>query len=201
MLDKIFSLANGRAALAAFAVLFVSSVVLALINPKNEIQKDLGCDYVATDSTFLYKIGRVKKMFERYDEPQFNRRHFAAHRRFILVHDLVYPLCYAIPSVILLAYFFPVLFPGRGGALRLMVLLPILAMLFDYAENFTMLNYLANYKQDSATPAGMLEVSRLLTAAKLSTLYLTLLILFGVGAWRLAQYREALVTGRAGPVG
>jgi hypothetical protein len=188
MLDTLFDAASGRVALVAFAVLFVATLVISFVNPKNKIRKDLKCDYVATDSTFLYKIEDVTKMLGQY-KPE----HYEAHESFILVYDLVYPLCYAIPSVLILAYFFPALFPGSRGWTRLLVLLPLAAMFFDYAENFTMLAFLRNYRENPATPLKLLELSRLFTVVKLSLLLVSMLILFGFGARGLARLRDSVL--------
>jgi len=187
MLEAIFNAANGRVALAAFAVFFVATVALNFINPKNKIRKDLKCDYIATDSTFLYDVDDVKKMLGQY-KPE----HYEAHESFILVYDLIYPLCYGIPSMLILAYFFPVLFPGKGGSLRLLVLLPVVAMLCDYAENFTMLAFLRSFRENPKTTLGLLYLSRTFTATKLSLILLSLIILLGFGARALARVRGSV---------
>lgn len=185
MLDKIFAAATGRVALVALAVLLASSYALKTFSPKNDLVRDLGPAYVSTDNppetegTLWYGAARLAGMFGLY-EP----RHYDAHERFILRWDLVYPLLYAIPLVLLLAY----LFPWRGGGPRRLVLLPLAVMVFDYCENFTMLALLRSFRANARTPAALLELSRACTVAKL-LLFLTVFLL-------LAGFFVAFVVGR-----
>ena len=182
MLDAIFNAATGRVTLVAFILFVLSTVALDRLNPKNLIRKELKDDYVATDSTFLYDTAKVTKMLARY-EP----RHYEAHESFILRYDLVYPLCYSIPSVLLLAFFYP----WGGAGPRWLVLLPLAAMVFDYAENFTMLAFLRRFRADPQTQLKLLDVSRAFTVAKLSLLVLSLAILILFVGWRLFAGRRA----------
>ncbi len=187
MVRALFAAANGRVTLVAFALLVAATLALHLLNPKNEIERDLGGDSVATDSTFLYETAAVTKMLGRYGP-----EHYRAHESFIRVYDFAYPPFYAVPCALVLAYFFPVLFPGRGGRLRWLVLLPLAAMAFDYAENFTMLSFLRSYRADPQTPTTVLEVSRAFTNAKLFLLLASDLILLAFGALALIRLRRSL---------
>lgn len=203
MVNLIFRVAKGWATLLAFALMLVATIALDRTNPKNKIRKELCCDYVATDST-LYSIGCdmtcdscaekcepcVERMLARY-----GREHFKAHRSFIKLYDLVYPPFYAVPLTLLLAYFFPVLFPGRGGRYRWLVLLPLAAMAFDYAENFTMLSVLDNYDAGRGLLRATLEVSRVFTVLKLALLSAIMFILFFFGARALVRLRADLTGG------
>ena len=194
MVRALFAAADGRVTLVAFALLVAATLALYLSNPKNEIQRDLGDDYVATDSTFRYETAAVTKMLGRY-RPE----HYRAHESFIRVYDFVYPPFYAIPCALLLAYFFPVLFPGRGGRLRWLVLLPLAAMAFDYAENFTMLSFLRSYRDDPLTPLTTLEVSRAFTNVKLLLLLVSDLILLVFGTLALIRLRRSLDSRQVRP--
>ena len=198
MVKAIFAAAGGRVTLIAFALLVASTLTLYFVNPKNEIKKGLGCDYVATDSTFLYETGAVTKMLGKYQQ---RPEYYAAHESFIRVYDFVYPPFYAIPCALVLAYFFPVLFPGRGGWLRWLVLLPLAAMAFDYAENFTMLSFIRSFRDDPQTPLTLLEVSRAFTNAKLLLLLACDLILLVFGALALIRLRRTLESPAARPRG
>ncbi|MCA1620899.1 MAG: hypothetical protein LC795_16650 [Acidobacteria bacterium] len=191
MVKALFAAAGGRVTLIAFALLVAATLALYLVNPKNEIKRDLGADYVATDSTFLYETSAVTKMLGRY-RPE----HYSAHESFVRVYDFVYPPFYAIPCALVLAYFFPVLFPGRGGGLRWLVLLPLAAMAFDYAENFTMLSFLRSYRADPLTPLTTLEVSRAFTNVKLLLLLVSDLVLLVFGALALIRLRRSLESPR-----
>jgi hypothetical protein len=177
MLDTLFTVATGKVALVAFAVFVLSSLVLGRFNPKNEIREDLGSSYISTDSPFQtkdpswYDTGRVTAMLRGYDKDP--DRYYGLHRSFILGWDLFYPLCYGIPSILLLAYFCP----WRSGSPRWLVLLPLATMAFDYGENFTMLAFLSRFRTNHETPLGLLEASRLFTSAKWLGVSITLVVL------------------------
>lgn len=189
MLDSVFAAATGKVVLIASAVFVISTLAMGWLNPKNKIQKDLGSDYISTDSPFQtkdpfwYDTGRVTGMLTRYDEDP--ERFYGLHRSFILGWDLIYPLCYGIPSILLLAY----LCPWRDGPARWLVLLPLATVAFDYAENFTMLAFLRRFRANHATPLGLLEASRLFTNAKWLGVALTLavLLLFIAGGFFLRR--------------
>lgn len=193
MLDAIFTAATGKVTIIAFAVLVVATIALAIVNPKHKIREDLKSDYVSTDSDIKFRIDDIKDMLKLYDkkperyEDGTKPEHYKAHESFILVYDLIYPLCYAIPGVLLLAHFFPVTW--RGGSLRLLVLLPLLAMIFDYAENFTMLFFLRRFRLNPETPLLLLKVSRTLTVMKWGVVVIILLILLIFGARSLVRLR------------
>lgn len=178
MLDSVFVAATWKAALAAIVVLLASSYVLDKYSPKNEIQAALKDAYVSTDNpyktecTLWYDTSRVTNMLRLYNEPKNYPALYDAHRKFILRHDLVYPLCYAIPGIILFAF----LYPWRGGP-RWLVLVPLAAMAFDYAENFTMLAFLGRFRANPETPLTLLELSRVFTLAKNCLILLSLTLL------------------------
>jgi hypothetical protein len=187
MLDKVFAAATGKVALVALAVLLVSTYAIKNFSPKTGIAEALGKDYISTDNppetehALWYDTARVTNMLGRY-----KLEHYSAHERFILGHDLVYPLCYAIPLALLLAY----LCPWRGGRARLLVLLPPAVMALDYVENFTMLAFLKNFRANPQTPLALLEVSRAFTFAKLCLLMLTFaVLLFFLIAFVASRFR------------
>lgn len=183
MLDALFAVATWKIALAAFVVFLLSSVALDRLSPKNAIRDDLKEHYVATDNptktegSLRYSTSRVTEMLRRYDP---ERGHFEAHQRFILLYDLIYPLCYGLGGVYVLAF----LCPWRTGWARWLVLLPLAAMLFDYVENFTMLAVITHFRQHQQAPLALLEVSRAFTVAK----QLVLILLLGVLAVFLAGF-------------
>lgn len=174
MLDTLFANVTGKVALVALAVLLASTYVIRNYSPKRSIEDHLKDDYIATDSTFLYDTGRVTKMLKRYEAADYE-----AHESFILRWDLVYPLCYGLSSILILAYFCP----WRGGWARWLVLLPLVTMAFDYTENFTMLAFLRSFRLNQQTPLTLLEVSRVFTAAKILMIFISfaVLIIFVVG--------------------
>ena len=171
--------------IAALVVYLASTALLGAFSPKNKIKAELGPAYVATDSKPLYDVGKVEKMFGLYRRPD----HFAAHIRFIY-YDLVYPLCYGLPLVLLLAYFYPAQPPGGARQWGWLVLLPLLAMLLDYAENFTMLSVVKAAEAGPEVPLATLKASRTFTGLKWLTLILSLIIFLGFAACAQARLRE-----------
>ena len=171
MLDALFAVVTWKVALAALAVIVVSTLVLGRYNPKDEIRARLGAAYVSTDNPYKtekslwYSTARVTAMLKLYEADDYR-----AHQKFILIHDLIYPLCYGIAGVYLLTF----LSPWREGPARLLVLLPLVTMLLDYVENFTMLAVLAHFRKYQQTPPTLLEVSRAFTFAKHLALLLSL---------------------------
>ena len=187
MLDKVFAAATGKVALVAFAVLLVSTYAIKNFSPKEGIAEALGTDYVSTDNppetehALWYDTARVTNMLGKY-KPE----HYSAHESFILGHDLVYPLCYAIPGALLLAYFCP----WRGGRARRLVLLPPAVLALDYVENFTMLAFLYRFRASQQTSLTLLEVSRAFTFAKLCLLLLWFAVMaFFVVAFAASRLR------------
>lgn len=197
MLNWLFAAANGRAALGALALLLVSTWLLGRASPKNKIIEKLGDAYVSTDMKFRYDIEKAGKMFRLYKErpAEEQRELFEAHTRFLTFHDRIYPLCYAIPLVLLLAYFYPPQPPGAGRPFGALVLLPLLAMLFDYAENQTILSVLGSVETTGQVPVKALGWARRFTAAKIILLGASLLLLLGFAACAQVRLRE-LVAGR-----
>lgn len=171
MLDALFAVATWKVALAALAVIAVSTLVIGRYSPKEEIRGRLGTAYVSTDNpyktekTLWYDTARVTAMLGRYGADDYR-----AHQKFILIYDLIYPLCYGIAGVYLLAF----LSPWHEGPARLLVLLPLVTMFLDYVENFTMLAVLSHARTHQRTPLALLEVSRAFTFAKHVTLFLSL---------------------------
>jgi hypothetical protein len=117
--------------------------------------------------------------------------HYEAHRAFLRGYDLVYPVLYGVPLSIILAYFFPVLFPGGGRRWRWLVLLPLAAVAFDYAENVTVLSALDYYEATRQLSLGQFQAARLFTAAKLLLLLASALVLLVFGARALVRLRRA----------
>jgi hypothetical protein len=133
---------------------------------------------------------RLYKAKDRPEEEQ--RQLFAAHRRFLTFHDRIYPLCYAVPLVLLLAYFYPPQPAGEGRRFAPLVLLPLLAMLFDYAENQTILSVLDSVETTGQVPLKALGWARLFTAAKIILLFASLLLLLGFATCAQVRLRELI---------
>lgn len=198
MLDKLFTFATWYVALASLLVLVVAMVLLTLSNPKQAIEKGLNRDYVATDSPFQtegfhwygYDTARVVNMLTKYNgDPD---HFYGLHERFILRHDLVFPVCYGLAFLFMLAYL-----QGQvGGVPRWVALvLPLAAVTFDYAENFTMLAFLRAFRRNPQAPLTLLEFSRAFTVAKWAAVMLTLIAL---GVLLVACIVSRFRTGPAG---
>jgi len=191
MLNWLFGIAaHWWVALGAFLLLLGSAMVLERTNPKKEIIKKLCDNYVSTDSEFLYDLDKAGKMFGLYKTTP---GVLEANRRFLTFHDRIYPFCYALCLVLLLAFFYPPQPPGEGRRFGLLVLLPLLAMVFDFAENQTVLKVLDGVEATGQAPLATLKWARLFTVAKLSLLSACFLLLFGFAVCAQARLRE-LVT-------
>lgn len=177
MPDRLSNRARYALATAALTVFAGATLFLNFNNPKHEIEKSVGEAFVKTDSTPGYDIEKVRRMFTLYT-PQ----DFEAHKRFLTRHDLVYPLCYAIPSALLLWLLWSTVTLECHRALRwLAVLLPLAVMVFDYAENYTMYNYLSAYPK---APLDLLQLSRTMTDLKWLLVLLSNVMLYsGILMW------------------
>lgn len=185
MFNWTYGIPNGWVALAAVAVFFGSFLLLGRTNPKNGIEKELGDKYVSTDSTF-YRTEKAAAMFMLYKE----RGLFAAHRRFILLHDLIFPPCYCIPLVLLLAY----LHPAAGRQYGWVMLAPLLAMVFDYSENFSILSVLSTVERTEQVPWATLRAAQVFTYLKLSLLIFSAISLAGFLVYHAVARLRGMLT-------
>jgi hypothetical protein len=158
-------------ALALFVLLY-SSKHFGRINPKEQIAARVP-NYFSTDMTFGYSPADLVAVLRNYQPVDFKD-----HRDFISM-DMRYPLFYSISLAVLVACLLPA-FPSALVDYRrvhFLWLLPVLAALFDYAENLSMGAALDQYQSSGGTAgAGAMRLASVMTSIKLTLLYATFLV-------------------------
>lgn len=95
----------------------------------------------------------------------------------LLTADLLFPVVYALLLSVLIRYLFHELYPPESLMQRA-VILPFAGMVFDYAENVSILALMAAYPQRVSVLEGLLP---LLTAAKWGLIFVSFgTVLFAV---------------------
>ncbi len=183
------------AALAIVALILVS-MLFGRLNPKNKIEAALGNIYISTDMSFGYPPEALYRMLDTYTE---ENGYKAAHQNSIYL-DLVYPWVYAVLLVLIVAYVQRFSQELTNIKLHYLWLLPLCAMIFDYAENLSMLWILSLYTKRppgvsavSSKIATLVQVSRAMTMLKLLFIYASLfLVLFAIVLLIVELYRFIL---------
>jgi hypothetical protein len=154
-------------ALALSALVF-SSKYFDRANPKAKIAARVP-NYFSTDMTFGYSPADLVAVLRNYKGEDFD-----AHRAFISL-DMRYPVFYSISLALLVACLLPAL-PAQERV-HFLWLLPILAALFDYAENLSMGAALDRFQSSGgASGAGVMRLASVMTSIKLTLLYATLFV-------------------------
>ncbi len=194
-LDQFFmSLGGNRLAfLAALVVLVASTVALDRLTPLKEIKKRLGDKtYISTGMTFGYRPADLYAMLDAYrdesdrvkdDAKEFD--YYKAHRFFIAL-DMIYPLLYSVSLAVMLGCLLPYAAPHEHAKIHYLTLVPLLAAVFDYLENLSLLAVINGHEADhTARHNGLAAFSSAMTTAKLALLYATLFVVV-VGLIQLA---------------
>jgi hypothetical protein len=154
-------------ALALFVVIY-SSIYFEQRNPKHRIAACVP-NYFSTDMTFGYSPADLVAVLKNY-----HRKDFVAHREFIK-NDMIYPVFYSISLAALIFCLMPALADYRR--VHFLWLLPLVAALFDYAENLSMRAALDQYQSSAgAAGAGMMRLASVMTSIKLTLLYATFFV-------------------------
>lgn len=180
------------AVLIAIAVFSIASTVIAILNPKKKIQESLKSSkvtYFAAGRSFGYEPQQLYTMLDVFnqspeekqsaekqpDDKQVDGAKLKGQFQRFLYYDFVYALFYGLSLAVILAYLqrkwnTPEAESGLE-AIRVHYLwtLPLFAMLFDFAENISLLLLLKNY-QGQALPL-LVGFSRLMTMLKLLFIY------------------------------
>ena len=123
--DRSYALVSGRLLLAA-AALFVFALAVVLPQEASRGAAYYG-DGPTPDSSFIYSAAELYEMASAFGAE--GRRYYIRSR---FTFDVVWPLTYGLFLWSAIAYFGRSL---RDGRLRYVVVLPILAVLFDFLEN------------------------------------------------------------------
>lgn len=104
----------------------------------------------------------------------------AYYRSIELGVDLVYPLIYGIAFALLITYLLAKVSLPKSK-IRWLALLPLIGMLFDYAENLSIVSLIDHFPQQSD---GMAQLAAYCSLGKWSFIFATFaLVLIGLLAW------------------
>ena len=91
------------------------------------------------DARFSYNLEQVNSLFDKMGSEG------RGVYRFISANvDMVYPIVYGLFFILSIASFLKKIFPARPKTM-LVALIPLIAVLFDYLENFNTLKMLGNF--------------------------------------------------------
>ncbi|HEX8887614.1 MAG TPA: hypothetical protein VF779_00450 [Pyrinomonadaceae bacterium] len=196
-LDGIVTL---PAALIAIAVLLGSTNIIARLSPEKEIQKSLGTvPYFRAGRTFGYEPQQLYAMLDVFnqkpdEEAQGEAKEEAnketkkemdgealrnAYLKFFS-YDFIYPLIYGFSMALIIAYLQKKWnTEGSGNGLEAirghyLWALPLVAMVFDYAENISLIHVIKNYRGEPMP--GWVGFSRWMTMFKLVLVYASYLL-------------------------
>lgn len=173
-----------------------STIALAYLNPKDKIQDSLKTSkvtYFAAGRTFGYDPQKLYAMLNAFNKQPDGDKLKKEYRGFFY-YDFIYPLLYAVSLAVIIAYLQKRWnIPEAAGEIEPMKMhylwaLPLLAMVFDYLENLSLLFVLKNY--EGAPMPFVVGFSRWMTMLKLLLVYASLflficLILIWLGdAWK-----------------
>ncbi|HEV7373568.1 MAG TPA: hypothetical protein VGN95_02540 [Pyrinomonadaceae bacterium] len=172
--EKIATLQHVLIAIAVFTVSFAA---ITILNPKKKIQESLNTSnvtYFAAGRSFGYDPKQLYLMLDAFNEREDGKTLRKEYTRFFY-YDFIYPLLYGFSLAVIIAYLqkkwnMPDAASGlKPTEMHYLWTLPLLAMVFDYAENISLLLILKNYEGE---PLPLLAgFSRLMTMLKLLLLY------------------------------
>jgi len=182
--DFFTNITTGRFALLALGVFLVSTVVLDRLNPEKTIRANpnVGDKYLSIGMTFGYKAEDLYTMLDGFSEQN------TKDERVYLILDLVYPLLYGLSWAIILAYLQRIYMPTSTIRNHYLWVLPLCAMVFDWAENLSMIWIQANYRKGeiSNTMRWMTDFSRAMTMLKITfiaaSFFVAFALLLGIAA-------------------
>lgn len=142
-------IANWKVLLLLLAA-YVSFPAYWLKNAEATINQLAGRPMGPIDLTMGYNPARTLAMVAGYGPAA-----RAAYARVELTIDVMYPVVYSLLFAVILTMLF------RHRAIRWVALLPLVALVFDYLENATIVTLLTSYPTQSATVAVLCEVFKL----------------------------------------
>ncbi len=165
-LDRIASLKS----LALLTVIYMAFPAYFLKNAEMRINELSGKPVGVIDLTMGYNPVRNISMLHEYSPEA--RAYYASVESSV---DVVYPLVYAFFFAIILVLLYR---KNRFGMPAWIVVLPFIAQLFDYIENYFIINLLTQFPTISDTNVMLCELAKL---AKWSVFFvIILLVVYGV---------------------
>lgn len=185
-LDMFFErIANPYVALLALVILIGSTYIIGRLNPSEEIQKSISVPYVSVGTNFGYRAEDLYRMLDAFNSQANGKELKEKYRRFFY-YDLIYPWFYALSAAILIAYLQRSFNATNPVGMHFLWMLPILAGVFDYGENLSLLSILSNY---DGTPLKMLDrFSRLMTMLKLVFISASLFVIVSLSITKLVAF-------------
>jgi hypothetical protein len=188
-LEKIATL---PLALVALLVMFGSTYLIGRLNPSDEIEKSISpVPYVSIGMTFGYEPQAFYRMLDSMNAQPHAKELKDKYRSFFY-YDLVYPWVLAIAGAILIAYLQHSYNETRAVGPHYLWALPIVAAVFDNAENISMLIFLGRY--DGKPLDTLLGFSRLMTMLKLVFIFAYWVVIIWLGVARLTSFFKAKPT-------
>jgi hypothetical protein len=163
--DRLVEASSGRAAIVSLLVFVVFS---ATVLPWQAAQaREAVGEAGSPDTSFWYSADRLYALAEAYGED--GRSAYVLAR---VTFDVVWPLVYTAMLVLVTGWLLRRSFEA-GHPARLLVLLPLAALLADYAENLCTAVVMARYP---ATTPVLAELAGVMTALKWTTLSAAFLV-------------------------
>ena len=157
--ERLVARSSGWAALASVGIFVVFTALV--LPPQAARARDYAGEAGSPDSSFWYTPDRLMAWAAAYG-PEGRSAYVTAR----LTFDVVWPLVYTAMLVLVLGWLLRrATAPGSTG--RLVLLLPIAALLFDYAENISAAVVMARYPESTPVLAWLAQV---FTAGKWTTL-------------------------------
>ena len=166
--------------LAVVAALYLVFPAYLLKNAENRINALSGKQVSIIDLTMNYDTERTRQYLADYTPEA--RAYYAEVEATV---DVAYPLVYAFLFAIILALLFRT---SRFGVPAWVVLVPFVALLFDYAENLFIYQLLTRYPDISEGLLVACETAKLLKW--LTVLIIVGLLLYGIGRRLYASIRS-----------
>jgi hypothetical protein len=135
-----------------FFILFCLFTFYVFPSYQSQLVKIVGEQIKPLDTRFSYSLSEVNRLF--HDLGTEGRELYATIAGRV---DMVYPIVYGALFILVLAYLFKKL-SGHKSKLILIALFPILGMLFDYLENFNVLNLLKQYPNINEQQVALCEL-------------------------------------------
>jgi len=198
-LERFFEgMASPLNAFIALLVLIASTVIIGALSPEDKIAPNINVPYVAIGRTFGYESEPLYKMLDALNaQPDGKNR--TLYRNF-LYYDLIYPWFYGLAGAILLAFLQKNFNEQAAIKAHYFWTLPLLAALFDFGENISMLILLRLY--DGKPRNALLGFSQLMTMLKIificaSFLMVVFATLMLIGAGIKALKKRAMTKAAA----
>ena len=177
----LYKISSGWIALVGLAVFLLFS---ALVLPGESAQTDLYAGEAGSpDLSFYYSPADLYRMAEAYGVS--GREAYIRSR---LTFDLVFPLIYTFFLSTSISWLYPRAFAGKRWWQRANIL-PLLGMLFDYLENFSVLLVMLRYPKLSPGIDAFASVSTMMKWGFIAASFVLLLIGVAAFIWRWFKNR------------